>query len=69
MLINVSVTYQEYIQHPDAWNSRSKDDGYIPEMGKSTITQTAFINDGIKAWNKAPQALNSANNFTLQKLK
>ena len=43
--------------------SRSYEKGCIPELGKSNLTQSTFINDGIKAWNKASTCIKQCKSF------
>ena len=43
--------------------SRSYEKGCKPELGKSNPTQSTFINDGIKAWNKAPISIKQCKSF------
>ena len=48
---------------PNARPSRSNDKRCIPEKGKSSLTQSTFINDGIETWNKAPNNIKQCQTF------
>ena len=48
--------------NPDQRVSRGQEAGYIKSKALSNITKKTFINDSIKAWNRAPNDLkNKAN--------
>ena len=51
----------------NARQSRGNFLGKLPEQGKSKLTQAASINDGIKAWNKAPATIKQRKTLQTEK--
>ena len=47
--------------------TRASANGTLKSMAHSIVTQKTFINDGIKAWNRAPQNIKNCKTFTSAK--
>ena len=68
-LDNYPTKVMQRIPNINFTQTRATSNGIIIEKGKSNIAQATLINDGTKAWNRAPKEVHQSLSYNIAKKK